>query len=406
MKSHHRQILITALLLSITRLAYAQESTASNKKQGYQMKPNTTEIEANFLSSYYQQDGNNGAVTGGIGTEQLTDIANIFIVNVPLDSINSIGFYGGADYYSSASTDNIDTYSSSASSSDVRAFATLSFNRKNLKAGETYGIRAGFSVEYDYTSVSTGLSYTKEWNEGNSELNITGQAFFDNWLIIYPYELRGDVSLPTSSRRSFNGQVNFSQVINKRLQMGISAEFVKMSGLLSTPFHRVYFNDLTAPDIERLPENRLKIPVGVRLNYYPIDNLILRTYYRYYWDDFGIVGHTFEIETPIKLASALTAGPFYRYHNQSGAKYFASYETHLSSELFYSSDYDLSTFDSHKYGLTIRYSPLYGLLRSNKIISGQRTFLMKYIETRVGIYRRSTGLNAYFISLNLGLSLK
>ena len=30
-------------------------------------------VDVNFLSSYYQQDGNNGAVTGGIGTEFLTD---------------------------------------------------------------------------------------------------------------------------------------------------------------------------------------------------------------------------------------------------------------------------------------------------------------------------------------------
>ena len=32
--------------------------------------------EVNFISSYYHQDGNNSAVTGGVGTENLTDIAN------------------------------------------------------------------------------------------------------------------------------------------------------------------------------------------------------------------------------------------------------------------------------------------------------------------------------------------
>ena len=32
--------------------------------------------EVNFVSGYYTQDGNNSAVTGGIGTEKLTDFAN------------------------------------------------------------------------------------------------------------------------------------------------------------------------------------------------------------------------------------------------------------------------------------------------------------------------------------------
>src|SRR5205809_1145736 len=32
--------------------------------------------EANFVSSYYHQDGNNSAVTGGTGSEKLTDFSN------------------------------------------------------------------------------------------------------------------------------------------------------------------------------------------------------------------------------------------------------------------------------------------------------------------------------------------
>ena len=31
-------------------------------------------LEVDFLTSYYSQDGNNASVTGGIGTEELTDL--------------------------------------------------------------------------------------------------------------------------------------------------------------------------------------------------------------------------------------------------------------------------------------------------------------------------------------------
>ncbi len=394
--------LIVLVLLCCSSLVYAQEENNS----GYTMKTNTREIEADFLSSYYQQDGNNGAVTGGIGTEELQDFANIFTVNIPLDSINSIGIYSGADYYTSASTDAIDNNRSSASSKDIRAFGTLSYTRLNPKRGETYSIKGGFSAEYDYTSMSGGLSYTKEWNEGNSEFTISGQAFIDQWQLFFPRELRNKVNVPTTNRQSYNGQILFSQILSKRLQMGLSAEVIYMNGLLSTPFHRVYFADNSQHDIERLPNTRLKLPLGVRLNYYPFDQLVLRTYYRYYYDDFGINAHSFEIETPIKIGEQLTVSPFYRYHTQTASTYFAPYQTHLSTQNFYTSDYDLSALDSHKYGISIKYNPLYGLVRTKPFFKSNRVFMIKYIEARFANYNRSTGLNAAIGSLNIGFSIK
>lgn len=381
----------------------AQET---DTRKGYHMKGNSREIEANFLSSYYEQDGNNGAVTGGIGTEKLNDISNVVIINIPLDSVNSVSLYGGADYYSSASTDNIDNVTSSASSSDVRGFGTLSYSRKNLNRNETYSMHVGYSGEYDYTSVNGGLSYTKEWNEGNTEVNVRGQLFVDQWKLIYPAELRGTELLTSRDRRSYNGQLNFSQVLNKRMQMSISGEFVYMTGLLSTPFHRVYFADAASPDIERLPDNRLKVPLGLRFNIYPFQNVVLRTYYRYYWDDFGITANTLELEVPVKLGSAFTVSPFYRYHAQTAADYFAPYQQHLTTDIFYTSDYDLSGLTSHKYGVGLRFSPIYGLARSKPFLPSRRMFMIKYIETRGGYYKRSAGLTAFFVSLNVGFAVK
>lgn len=384
-------------LLALPMLSWAQED--------YVMEPNGREVEANFLTNYYQQDGNNGAVTGGIGTEKLTNFANVIIVNVPIDSVRSIGFYGGADYYSSASTDNIDNVVSSASSSDLRSFGTLSYQKKNLRKHQTYSFNIGASVEYDYTSFSLGGSFTKEWNQGNSELSFVGQAFIDQWKIILPIELRGQVDMPQSDRQSFNGQVLYSQVINKRLQMALSAEFVLMQGLLSTPFHRVYFEDQIQADIERLPSSRLKVPASIRINYFPADWIVLRSYYRYYWDEFGIVGHTAELEIPFKVTNTWTVAPFVRYHDQTGSKYFAPYRTHLSTEEFYSSDFDLSGLNSYKAGLGLRYSPVDGIAHSRPFFEQKRMFAWKYVEMRTAYYSRNTGLNAFVISFNLGFSL-
>lgn len=370
------------------------------------MKPYSQEIEANFIGSYYQQDGDNSAVTGGIGTQKLTDVANVFIVNIPLDSIKAINIYAGIDFYSSASTDMIDNNFSSASSKDSRKFATVTYSRLNLKRGETYSAKIGFSAEYDYTSFSTGLSYTKQWNEANSELNLSGQAFFDSWSLIYPSELRGDVSLPSAGRQSYNGQLTFSQILSPRSQISFSAEAIYMKGLLSTPFHRVYFADISTADIERLPDNRLKIPLSVRFNLFPTDHIILRSYYRYYWDDFGIQGHTFEFEMPVKLGSVITLSPFYRYHTQTKADYFAPFENNLSNQEFYTSDYDLAGLSSQKYGMGIKYFPLYGVLRSKPFSKKKKVLMIKSLAFRGAYYTRDTGLNAFIGSLNVSFGIK
>ena len=376
---------------------FAQES-------GYQMKGNEREITIDILSSYYEQDGNNSPVTGGIGTEQLTDIANVLIVNVPLDSVRSVSVTGGADYYTSASTDNINSNPSSASSKDLRAYGTVSYSRKNLRKGETYSAKVGGSSEYDYTSVSFGVAYAKEFNEGNSEVSLSAQAFMDNWDVIFPQELRGEVSVPTSNRNSYNLQASYSQVLNKRMQFSISSEAIYMQGLLSTPFHRVYFQNQLKSDIERLPDTRLKIPVGLRFNYFPADFMVVRSYYRFYTDNWGIRAHTMSLETPLKVKDWLTISPFFRFHTQVASDYFAPFAGHSVDDQFYTSDFDLSTLTSKKIGLGFRIAPTYGIGRFK--VTKKKLFMFKELNLRTAYYQRSTGLNSIIGSVNLSFVIK
>lgn len=392
----------TNLIPLVFACFFCQTLTGQNSE--YQMKGNDKAVTIDFLSSYYEQDGNNAAVTGGVGTEELQDFANVVVVNIPLDSINAISATVGADYYTSASTDNIDNNPSSASSKDLRAYGTVSYSRKNLRRGETYSAKVGGSSEYDYTSVSFGLSYAKEFNEGNSEINLNAQMFRDNWDLFLPVELRGQTNVPTSLRNSYNFQATYSQVLNKRMQFSISAEAIYMEGLLSTPFHRVYFSDQLLPDIERLPDSRLKIPIGVRFNYFPADILVVRSYYRFYTDDWGIQAHTFNLETPIKINTWFTLSPYYRFNTQSAADYFAPFAVHNSGDDFYTSDYDLSELSSHKIGMGFRVAPLYGLGRMKWI--RKKVFQFKTLELRTAYYKRSTELTAFIISLGLNFEIK
>ena len=390
-----KSILLISLSLVVVSLS-AQD--------GYQMKSNDKYTEVDFLSSYYNQDGNNGAVTGGIGTEQLTDFANILVVNVPLDSTKSINVSAGLDIYSSASTDNIDSNPSSASSIDKRAYINVGYNQKFLKSGWTIGGKLGASAEYDYSSVSGGINLAKELNKGNTEFSFSAQVFIDQWKLYLPEELRSIVTVPTTSRNSYNAQLTWSQVINKRMQISISAEAIYMDGLLSTPFHRVYFENESLPDIERLPENRLKIPLAIRLNYKPTDKLAIRTYYRFYTDDFGIDAHTASIELPYHISDAWTIAPFYRFHTQTGSDYFNPFAVANSSDEFYTSDYDLAELSSSKYGLGIGYTPLYGVGRLNLPFT-ENLLILNAIIFRASRYTRDTGLDGYAFALGLNFRM-
>lgn len=359
-------------------------------------------VEIDFLNSYYSQDGNNGAVTGGIGTEQLTDFTQKVTISIPTSPKLRINLDGAYDYYSSASTDNIDNIRSSDSSSDVRSQFGAGIQYDATEQLST-GFRLGTSIEYDYYSFQAGGNVSLMSKNGNRKLDVSAQAFYDQWLFFFPKELRGEVSLPTDKRQSYNLAVSYSQVVSKRMQISLMAEATYMEGLLSTPFHRVYFSDRDRPDIERLPGNRLKIPLGVRGNVYLTERLILRSYYRYYWDDWGMQAHTASIELPVKLNRFFAVYPHYRYHVQNAVDYFAPYKEHHSQNELYTSDFDLSDLSSHTFGLGVLYSRSDGIAKV-KLPLVNKTLSLESIDLKGSIYQRSTGLNGFIVSLGAKVS--
>ena len=169
-------------------------------------------------------------------------------------------------------------------------------------------------------------------------------------------------------RNSYSISVGVTQILGKKWQGAIFMDAVVQNGLLSTPFQRVYFGDTPsffiqafqlADDVERLPDSRFKLPIGGRLNYYLNDTFILRSYYRFYYDDWGITAHTANLEIPIKVSEVFTLYPTYRFYTQTAANYFYEKEAALSSYDFYTSDYDLSKYRAHQYGMGFRYTDIF-----------------------------------------------
>lgn len=402
---------------------FAQEDTSYKKRV-----LETTEID--LLFSYYGQDGQNAAVTGGEGTEELTDATSSVVVRIPLGEDDVLTVDAGISAYTSASSSNVNPFdgdvnrnaspfsaSTGASRQDVLTYFNPTYSHSSDDRNSIITAKAYVSAEYDYFSFGFGGGYTRFLNEKNTELSINAQVFLDKWNPQYPVELRNGFfdsritgtgtytpnfnPFGNDSRNSYSVSLGLSQILSKKLQGSIFMDVVSQSGLLSTPFQRVYFGDRSnffiedfqlADDVERLPETRFKIPIGGRLNYYISDRFVLRTYYRFYNDDWGITSHTANIEIPIKLSDRFTLYPSYRYYTQTGADYFYTKDAALSTFDFYTSDYDLSPYNAHQYGMGIRYKDIF---TSAKIF----TFGLKTLDLRLNKYDRSDGLNAFIVSV-------
>ncbi|CAM3304496.1 hypothetical protein AEQU2_00781 [Aequorivita lipolytica] len=400
--------IVSLFIILFSTTVFAQDSTSTYKKRVLE----ATEVD--FLTSYYSQDGDNAAVSGGIGTEKLTDFTPTIVVAIPLNADDVLTIDAGVSAYTSASSSNVDPFdsnspadpyvaSSGASASDLWAGGNLSYSHSSDDRNNIVSAKVSVSSEYDYFSLGFGGSYTKLFNEKNTELSVHANVYLDSWKLLYPIELRESSTfngLDTKNRNSYSLGFGFSQILSKSLQGALSIDLVQQQGLLSTPFQRVYFSDLRdrfrenfqlADDIERLPENRFKTAIGGRLNYFINEMFVLRTYYRYYFDDWGITSHTASIEVPIKITDKFTLYPSYRYYNQTAADYFYPYETALSTDEFYTSDYDLSEFSANQYGFGIGYTDIFTKLKLLK-------FGLKSIDLKYDYYKRDSGLYYSLIS--------
>jgi hypothetical protein len=460
-------------LVFITSISFAQEKDSIVYK-----KRVLESTEVDFLSSYYKQDGVHSAVAGGIGSEDLSDFASNIVVSVPMNADDILTIDVGISAYTSASSSNINPFysnsttsgasgntttttsaplgtpwqaSSGASKSDQLVSLVANYAHSSDDRNFNWNADISFSNEYDYTSVGFGGGLAKLFNNKNSEISLKANVYLDQWRPIYPTELSEygkyganyssngyfngvtiinengpgatETYLPSKfttldkvNRNSYSASFGFSQVATKKMQFSLFFDVIQQQGLLSTPYHRVYFADKTnfyigqtqyipvyetpanvgvyrlADDIERLPDSRTKLPVGARLNYYLNERVTIRTYYRYYWDNWDITSHTASIELPIKVSDKFTVFPMYRYYTQQQSKYFAAFEKHLSTEQYYTSDYDLSTFDANQFGFGVNYVDIF----TNFKIAN---FGLKNIDFRFNHYTRSDGLKANIGSL-------
>ena len=448
-----RIILTSVLFIGIVHGIQAQEqesSSATYKKRVLE----STEIDV--LTSFYSQDGDNAAVAGGRGTEELKNYTSTVVVSVPISEDEVLTIDAGISIYTSASSSNINPFgqfggddddedhhaksgassapkanpfnaSSGASESDVWKSVTATYSHSSDDRNDVVTASMGVAAEYDYFSLNFGGSYTRLFNEQNTSFGVKSNVFIDKWKAIYPTELRSfekggsGLKHPYFKNRTITGNANynpkfskfdnenrrtyalgitFSQVLHQNLQFSVSSDYTYQDGLLSTPFQRVYFADVAnsyidqfqlADDVERLPSGRHKWAIGSRVHWFLNEYIVLRSFYRYYADQWGIKSNTASLELPLKLLDNITIYPSYRFYNQSAADYFRPYEKALSTERYYTSDFDLSKYKSDQYGFGVGYTDPFAETKVWR-------FGLKSVDVKAYKYDRDSSFGFYMIT--------
>ncbi|MDT5260965.1 MAG: hypothetical protein QOD10_6045, partial [Mycobacterium sp.] len=200
--------------------------------------------EVNLVSSYYQQNGDHSAITGGIGTERVSDISNGLDLKLVWvgDNLkkNTISAGLGIDHHTSASSAYV-TATGLGKQGGTRIYPSLDWTTENTKKGTSFGIGAYYSGEYNYKSLGADMHFSLKTNDRNGEFSAKLQAYMDHVTLIYPSEFipvitpvstgatyvttaSGNVvlsnggstsapSLPTKPRDTYTAAFSYSQMI-------------------------------------------------------------------------------------------------------------------------------------------------------------------------------------------------
>ncbi len=433
--------LLVGLFLLIGRLAFGQstkDSTSTKIEDTTEIALEKRAIKVSLLSNYYEQDGNRSAINGGLGSQQLNSYAEDVNIYFPIKDSSAIKVGGGVDYYTSASLQQIDKGGTgkSVSGDETRAYFNLGSDL-GFKKGLVLSPSVGFSTEYDVSSGNFGLSLLKPIKKWNANYSSSFSMIVDRWMMVFPGEFRplstdASTSASTNANSSYaipytyhgsvlrkDGQLypidwrqsyafinNYSFAINKKMNAALGVDLLMQTGLLSSPFNRVYFNDGIGDEdqkevrVENLPRERQKLSLSARYNWFVLPYVVVRTQARYYNDSWGIKATTLAVETPIKINKELSFTPFYRYHIQQGSTYYRAYGQHVYKPgSYYTSDMDLGTFTAHKFGAALRYVPFKHAAVKNA--TKNQMITLKDISVRYARYVRQDNLQADIATLEI-----
>jgi hypothetical protein len=236
--------------------------------------------------------------------------------------------------------------------------------------------RTQYSLGLDYLHdrwiMSMGLTKSEE-NDYTAEtfsFGISQDLFGDLTTVSLGYSLgddtvsrRGDsLFADTVERQQY--RVGLSQILTKKLLLGLSIETITDEGFLNNPYRSVRYVDPTTPqgysyEPERYPRTRTSDAGSLRLRYFLPYRAAIHGEYRSYHDTWDIKADTYELGYTHPLDSGWIIEAKVRFYSQNHADFYSDLFPYAQAQNFLARDKELSTFDSQ----TLRLGMTYDILR-------------------------------------------
>ncbi len=225
------------------------------------------------------------------------------------------------------------------------------------------------SKEYDYLALSINSALARDFNQRNTTASVGFAYAYD---VITPeggFPVPG-ASMPISNpidktnrlgdddtKQTLDILLGLTQVINRQTLMQLNYSISDVSGYQTDPFKilSVIDNDGWATDYvyESRPDQRLKQSLFWRTKYnLQPSGQVVDVSYRYFWDDWGVVSHTFDSKWRLPLAGGHFIEPHLRYYSQHAADFYLVYLNDGESiPEFMTADYRLGELQTYTLGL-------------------------------------------------------
>jgi hypothetical protein len=260
-----------------------------------------------------------------------------------------------ANYYvDMVSSASIDVVTSASPYKEERTQQSLALDY--LRGKTTYSLSVTNSEENDYEANTASFSLSQDMFGDLTTLSLGYSRGWDD------VSRRGDENFAEQIDRR-NYYLGVSQILTKRLIMGLSYEVIADEGYLNNPYRRVRYADPDdargyAYEPERYPHTRTSNAIAVRSKYFLPYRAAIEGQYRFFTDTWGIGAHTAEI------GYVHPRGPWqfevkYRYYRQSSADFYSDLFPREDAQNFLARDKELSTFQSH----TLRFGTTYEFKR-------------------------------------------
>ena len=245
---------------------------------------------------------------------------------------------------------------------------------------------ANISREYDYTSLGGSATFSLDTNTKNTTYTGGISASLD---LLEPVggtpeamtempDYQGGIEKQTQSSSETKTVVDLlfgvTQVLSRQSLLQVNYTIGRNSGYLTDPYKLLSVIDDNAASgsygeiinqgsadgysyrHEARPDSRLRQSVYTRFVHQFTDNVVYLTY-RYFWDDWNITSHTFDLRYRFELGSGHYLQPHLRYYLQSKADFYKPFLLDSEDENVReaSADYRLGDLTTRTIGL------LYGI---------------------------------------------